>query len=166
VGELISLSSKLNELSIPSGKDGIAYVVNVSEIFDALERINEIPKATAMTAPELMGTFTKALTQTTRLIGIIEQERIIADSQYRTEKAIALLDRVENILEEKKQKSTADVRDAVLQADVLVREYQDRTKQLEVLSAMFNSTYQDLREALYSTKKICDIYLKLPPDHS
>lgn len=164
MSDSISLSSKLNILRVPDGESGLEISIDVSEIFNALERVKEIPRATAMTAPELMSTFTHAMVQATRLITIIEQEKIKADSSYRTEKSIALLDRVDGILAAKNQKSTADMRDAVLQADPQVRKFYDRAKQLEVLSSMFHSTYQDLREALYSVKKTCDIYLKLPHD--
>lgn len=119
-----------------------------------------------MTAPELMATFNVAMVQTTRLIGIIDQQKVTAESSYREERSVALLTRADETLAKQNHKSTADLREAAVISDPLVKEKKERLEQLEVLSEMFHNTYHDLREALYSVKKTCDIYLKLPVDNN
>lgn len=166
MSEILSLSGKLKTLQVPDGRTGRALLVDVSEIYGSLDRIREIPRATAFTAPELMSAFNIAMVQTTRLIGIIDQQKVLAESAYREEKSVSLLTRADGELAKRNFKSTADLREAAVISDPLVKEKKERVEQLEVLSSMFHNTYQDLRDALYSVKKVCDVYLKLPTDNT
>lgn len=163
---VLSLSNKMKSIVVPEGRSGRAITIDVSEIYNSLERIPEISRATAMTAPELMATFNMAMVQTSRLIGIIDQQKVVAESAYREEKSVALLTRADSILAQYNQKSTADSREAAVTGDPTVKERRERLGQLEVMSEMFHNTYHDLRDALYSAKKICDLFMKLPTDNT
>jgi hypothetical protein len=161
---ILSLSNKIKTLTVPDGRTGRVLLIDVSNIYETIDRIREIPRATMMTAPELMSAFNMAMVETTRLIGIIDQQKVLAESSYREEKSVSLLTRTEDSLLKNNHKSTADLREAVVTSDPLVKDKRERSAQLEVLSEMFHNTYHDLRDALYSVKKICDVYVKLPSD--
>jgi hypothetical protein len=160
-----SLLSGQKMLEIPRGRGvGSPLAFNATPIYSAIEQIDQIRRATPMTAPDLMATFTMAMHSSSKLISLLELEKSYAEASLREAKAIAILDRADAMLATRNMKSTADLREAVVNLDPDVVASRERLDQLNTMLTFFTNTYQELREALYGTKKICDIYLKIPND--
>lgn len=162
--ELLSVENDKDEVIIPSGKSltGNSVKVDVTDVYKALDRISELQRANESSVAELMMTFNSAMVTTSHVIGIIQLELNYANATYEEERSICMLDRVEKVLIEKGHKSTADMRDAALNVDPVVKKWRERSDMLEVLNTFFNHKYNELREALYSTKKISDNSKSMP----
>jgi hypothetical protein len=160
-----SLIGEQKMLEVPRGRGtGSPIAFNATPIYDAVNQIDQVRRATAITSPDLMATFNMAMHTTSKLISLIELEKSYAEASLREAKAVAILDRADAMLAARNMKSTADLREAVVNLDPDVVGAKERLDNLTAMLTFFTNTYYELREALYSTKKICDIYLKLPND--
>ena len=160
-----SLINEQRMLEVPRGRGtGSPIAFNATPIYDAINQIDQVRRATAITSPDLMATFNMAMHTTSKLISLIELEKSYAEASLREAKAIAILDKADAMLAARNMKSTADLREAVVNLDPDVVSAKERLDNLTTMLTFFTNTYYELREALYSTKKICDIYLKLPND--
>lgn len=158
----INLREGLNIIRIPKAETDDYHEIDASGVYESLDRISEIQRATPATSGELMTSFINGMSLTSRLISILEIELLRTKSLLEQAEAIAKLDKVEKVLKEKGYaKSSADLRDAVVILDEDVQKFKVKYEKLMVLNKFFSSKYNEIKEALYATKKVNDANLAI-----
>lgn len=99
---------------------------------DVEERIPEIASITPHKAPELLSTFNRAYIEMDSYIRKIELEVNIAKQHQATVRATIILDRAEAYFKERGIKGSADLRQALVDADL---DYQNATERLNALES-------------------------------
>jgi len=98
-------------------------VLDMSEIYVALGRKEEVAVVNSHKAPELLSTFNIAFLNCSRLINALEYELGVAEQRIREIKAVILIDRMKDLLEEaglsnpRNPLGSEDIRQAMYERD-------------------------------------------------
>lgn len=153
-----TLSTEQTSLTIPRG-----YVPNevmhldIGEVNRIESRIPEIVRANPMTLTELIVDFNIALSRLSSLVARVELEMRDAERANKEAVAIALLEKVEDILKAKGIKSSADMREAVVTLDPDVKDSQQRYDILKSVSTFLSHKRSAIELAYYSAKKVNEL---------
>lgn len=151
-------------LVIPRGRGAAlgSITIDLGEINRIEGRINEVSRATPMAMGELITEFNVGLLHLARAISMVELEKEDAKMVMKEARAICILDKADDILKAKGQKSSADMREAVADLDADVKEATSRYNSLRVVSEYLESRKHAMELAYHAAKKVCDVHLKLP----
>jgi len=151
------------ELIIPRGNSNMPPVaIEMRTILEAESRIEEIRRSSDKTLPDLVTVFLIALGKLANSIAVVELELREAKRLLDEAKAIALLEKAEELLKSKGIKSSADTREAAILLDPQVRECQARVDALTATQAFLYNKNALMDRAYHGAKKICDVYMKTP----
>lgn len=150
-------------LTIPRGRKGLAPLsIDLSKLYEIEAKIPDMERATLATFPHLITQFTIGMSEVIRVVAIVEMELNDAERFLKESKALALLDRSEDVLRSKNMKSSSDTRDAAVILDPDVREAQEKVDILNALSSFFSSKRSVIENSYHASKKIFDAYIKTP----
>jgi hypothetical protein len=122
----------------------------------AESRIEEIKAVTPQKAPELLATFNEAYLKLTEMIAILIYEESRAEKQVSLVRSRLLIDVIPGIVKEKGLPSSADIRNAIVEAN---EEYQTAQDKLDFIHACIEHLKGKLKAmemAFSSVKKIID----------
>jgi len=152
-------------LVIPRARAGLpAISIELERIKEIESRIPELVRATPTSAIELMTTFNEGMLHYARAISLIELEKKEAQQAMKEAEAFSLLEKAEELLKTKGQKSTAETRNAAVDLDQDVRDARSRFNTLSTYSTYFSHRMQAVEMAYYGAKKVLDVNLKLPDE--
>lgn len=152
-----------NTIQVPSVRsEGIK--VQADDVFKALGKAVSTHQVDEVTAGIFMAELNRGMVQASKVLAIVEAEMLAAKQAVKEARAVALLDKAEGVLADKKMKPTVDLREAVVELDEDVRKYTNTLNELNVMLVFFGNKYQELREGLYITKKMVDLIFKGPTE--
>lgn len=152
-----------NSLTVPRGRRGLPpLTLDMENIYTSFNKIKELERATPMTLANLMTSFLLGMAQLSKIMTLVELESKDAKRELERNSAIALLEKVEGILEKKKVKSTADTREAALALDPDLVESKEKYDMLIAVSSFLHNKYSELLNAYHAAKKIADIWSRSP----
>ena len=152
-----------NSLIIPRGKVGLDPMkIELKDIHDIEARIPEIQRSTPITLPDLVTQFTLGILKMSKILAMVELEVRDAKRTLERARAVALLERAEFTLAQKKVKSSTDTREAALALDPDVQTANDRLDCLIAIQTFLNGKNNALEMAYHGAKKICDVFIKTP----
>lgn len=150
-------------LLIPRGKKGLEpKKVYLKDIHDIEARIPEIQRSTPITLPDLVTQFTLGILKMSKILAEVELEVREAKRTLEHARAVALLERVEDVLKKKSVKSSTDTREAAIVMDPDVATAQDHFDCLTAIQAFLAGKNSAMEMAYHGAKKICDVYIKTP----
>ena len=152
-------------LMIPRARAGMpAISIELDRIKEVEARIPEIARATPISAIELITAFNEGILHYARAISLIELERKEAQQAMKEAEAYCLLEKAEEVIKSKGGKSSADLRNAVVDLDPDVRDARNRYNTLSTYSTYFSQRMQAIEMAYYGAKKVLDVNMKLPDE--
>lgn len=146
-----------NWLELPTGNGKETFKLDFTELNQFESRIDEVRRANPLTLPDMIVDFTVAMSKVASLMGQLEVELKSAERELDMAESIALLERVEPILKEKKIKSSADTRKAQVTLDEDVKKARERVDILTAVSKLLSNKHQAVEMAYYSARKICEV---------
>lgn len=150
-------------LSVPRGYNNLPpMVLEMSEIYRIEDRISEIRLANPMNIPSLISDFLSGYIQVTKHLAKVQLEKSEAEIALREAKSICILDKAEAVLAEKKQKSTADTREAVLHMDPQVQAISQRLNMLEAVFTLLRDKSRALEMAYHGAKHVSTVQSHIP----
>jgi len=146
---------------IPNG-DGSAggTLLQMTDIYRALARVDEIAIINGAKAPELIACFTRAYAALTDHLAVISTQVVKAKNAVAKRTAIVILDEVPRILREKgvlsgkNTSGSADQRQAVLDVDVEYQQVRDLLQHLEAHYKLMEGKQTDIEMMYLATRKI------------
>jgi len=150
-----------NYLELITGDGKSTFKLDFTKLNQVESRIEEVRLANPLTLPDLIVDFTVAMSKAADLIGQVEVELRTAQRELDITESIALLERVEMVLKDKKVKSSADTRKAAVALDKEVMAARERVDVLTAVSKLLSNKRLAVEMAYYSAKKVCE-YNALP----
>lgn len=143
--------------------EGKPLVIDLKEIFDAEKRGHELTGVTMLKAPELLYTFSRALSDTKTAIAWINGKawrpcKRAIDSRV----AVIVLDEAKRILEDKGLATSrtpggsADLRKVVVDADPEIKRLRDILDQIEAAIEQLDIKAKDFERLYFSVQKVVD----------
>lgn len=152
-----------NKIPVPRGIKGLPpLVLDMREVYEAEDRIKEIALANPMTLPELLSVFNLAYIRICKMVSAMSLEAAEAEMSVKQAKSIAMLDKVEEVIAARKQKSSADLRAAIVELDPDVREAQSRLNILEATVKLLQDKAKAMEMAYHAAKKVSDVRARIP----
>lgn len=146
------------EIVCPAKKGYVA--LNMTNIYRAEERIQEIAFVTQHKAPELLAMFNMVFLELTRHITRVKYEKVEAEKAAERVRAVILLDKVPGILEAKGLTSarspagSEDLRNAILSVDPEYSAAVDKCDQVNAVLGLLEGKLKGIEWAYSSVKKI------------
>lgn len=134
--------------------EGQTLQINLAGIARVMNRLSEVASITVAKAPELLYSLNQTHLDLGALITTVTYRVAHCKARLRREKARVLLDDVPRMLEERKLPSSADLRAALVEADLLVQKAQDTIDQLEAILALLKTKKEATEWAFTSIKKL------------
>lgn len=128
--------------------------IDLYKMIEAESRLAEVAFVTLDKAPELLSTFNKTWLDVQRTVVTLRSEYVKAKEAVRRRKAVMMLDYVEDILKAKGLKSSADLREAVVDADEEYCQAKDREHQLASIISLLEGKMQAFENAYTAIKKL------------
>lgn len=156
----------MNELTpgtlvVPRGLPGIDPLkLNVGSILEVESRIQEIAIVTPVKAPELISAFNKAFSEITEMIAKVRYEYRVAEANVDKVRAICIIDRVPQILQEKGLTSakspmgSEDVRSSILALDTEYQAAQERVIQIQCMLEFLEGKAKAIDKAYMAVKAV------------
>lgn len=145
----------------PRGKKGTdPIIIDLTEVYPVEARLHEVAIVTKTKAPELLSTFNRAYAAVFQQRALLEMEKNTAKREAEKLRAIIILDKVPQILQEKKlatAKSPAgseDLRQAILALDPEYQEALERVEQITCVIELLTGKLKALENGFTSVKKI------------
>ena len=149
------LTIKDDKLLVLKGRPNTGVMsIPMSEIRLAEARIEEVATVTGHKAPELMSMFNRVYLKIDEIVRMIELEVIHAKQNQAMVRSQILLDKVEDVFKAKGIKPSADLRQAVLDADPDYQAASMRTSALEAAREFFKGKQKGIEMAYSSVRKI------------
>ena len=146
-----------NVLQLPCGKgDGSLFSLDLTRVDEIENRVEEVKRSNPMTYPDLVVEFNMGMARLGDMIALVENELEAAEERLETAKAIAIIERIEEKLLEKKIKSSADIRGAMVQLDPDVIKAKDGVQLLKSALKFLQNKYSTLERAYFSSKTVAD----------
>lgn len=150
-------------IKVPAGDGNGEVIVNLAEIVKNEARLAEVATVTQITAPELLSTYNEVWLKLHRLTTRLTFERNKADNCLKRAKATAKLLCTDETLRVKGHtKSSADLREAIVELDPEVVAAKDRLDTIAVVLSMVEGKREAFYNAYNSVKKLT-YYGQLPP---
>jgi hypothetical protein len=159
MAHLLNNSAKV--LTIPTGRGDSTLSLDLTYVDLIEDRIDEVRRSNPMTLADLIVDFNVGMSKLGSLIGQVEYEVDSANQAKKMAEATALLERVDEVLKQKNQKSSTDTRQAAVDLDTEVQAARDRVHLLEATLKFLENKYSALERAYYSAKTVCD-YQSVP----
>lgn len=140
---------------VPRGEQ-TALQINLQRVLEVEARGDEIAVVTPQRAPELLATFNRAYLDSTEAFSRLKLEQARADDAVNRIKAEILLDRIPGILKEKGIGSSADIRQAIIDADPDYQAAKERVDMIEAMIEYVKGKTKYLENCYTSIKKIMD----------
>lgn len=138
-------------------KDGLTeYNIKLTRVLTAEARGEEIACVTPAKAPELLMTFNRAYLDASEAHSRLKYEETRAETAVALIRSTILLEKIPKILEEKKLSSSADVRQAIIDADPEFREAQERLDLIQAMIEYVKGKAKFLENCYTAVKKIMD----------
>jgi hypothetical protein len=118
------------------------------------QRIDEIATVTPTKAPELLGTFNRAALELDRLANSLELECQVAQREADKIRAVILLDKMPQILEQKKLASSEQIRKAILSLDPELDAAMEKVELLKAMTKMIRGKYDAFERAFRSVRTL------------
>jgi hypothetical protein len=128
--------------------------IPLTEIRLAESRIEEVATVTGHKAPELMSMFNRTYLDIDEIIRTIDLEVIYAKQNQSLVRSQILLDKVEEVFKQRGIKPSADLRQAVLDADPDYQSASMRVSALEAAREFFKGKQKGIEMAYSSVRKI------------
>lgn len=151
----------LTTLTIPSGTPGLSSkTLDLSRIYNAESRNQEIAFVTSQKAPELMALFNGAYFDLIKSIAMVELELNTAKTHVNRVRARILLDEVKDVLKAKgltretNPLGSEDIRRAVLEVNEEYISALDKTNFLATISEFLRGKLKGMDNAYTAVKKI------------
>lgn len=145
-------------LEIPRGGPNSSPIsLEMSPIYEAESRLEEIRMVSPETAPELIGFFNVACNTTTKYLAWVEYEILQAEKHFDLAKATVILDKSPDFfikLKESGIKPNEDMRNALIARDEECQEYLDKLNQLKAVRALLDSKAKSFVRAHNAAKVI------------
>lgn len=129
-------------------------VFDLGDVYAAEDRIAEVALVTPHKAPELLAFFNKVWLKVDEIVRLLEMEVVDAKQAVAMKRSEVILDRAEAIFKEKQLKASADLRQAVVDADVEYRAVLDVQNSLEAAAAFLKGKQKGVEMAYGSVRKI------------
>ena len=142
-------------IEVPAPKEGAKPLTfDLSSIYMAESRQQEVAIVTPIKAPELLWVFNKAWLDVDGVIKRLSEARTSAEREVEKVRADLLLNRIEDILKLKNVSSTKDTRDAVIVLDPSYQAAQDRVDQIHATCEWLKGKRESFENSFTSVKKI------------
>lgn len=158
-----SLGISGESIVIPRGKRGLSpMTISLTEVHKIEAKIPEIRRSTPLTLPDLVTSFILGMSQMSRIMALVEVELRDAKRSYEEMRAVALLEKVEKVLQDKKIKSSTDTREAAIVLDTDVKDARIALDMITAVQSFLAGKHMAIEAAYHGAKKLCDVYLKTP----
>lgn len=137
----------------PAGEAPVVQF-DLTQISRAEGRIEEIAGITPGKAPELLATFNSAYAKSARVMAGVQMERVRAQRALERLKSDITLNRVPALLEEKKLKTSVDLREAVIALDPEYQRLQEQCDHLDAIYELMKGKTRALDMAMSSVKRL------------
>lgn len=131
-------------------------VFNMKKVLVAEARADEIAIVTPHKAPELLATFNRGYLDASNIFAGVKFEQARAEEEVAKIRANILIDKVPALLKEKGLPSSADMRQALVDADPDYQAAKDRLAYLDAAVEYVKGKMKFLENAYTSVKKIMD----------
>lgn len=152
--------TELKTMNLPRGKKGLPpLALDMTNIYQAEDRLMEVSYANDSTASELMGYFNAVCNTTTKYIAWIEYEIVEATREYDLAKATVVLDKMPAEVQKYKDagiKSNEDFRNALIVRDADCQARQEILGQLEAVKKLLESKSWSFIRAFNATKSVVE----------
>lgn len=138
----------------PKGDGSGEIQLDLGKLLKAESRLDEVAYITGAKAAELLSTFNTTWAEIQKTVVTLRREYIKAKSVTRGVRASILLNDAEEILKLKGLKSSADLRDAVVECNAAYQEAQDREHNLASIVAFLEGKLQAFENAYTAVKKL------------
>lgn len=134
--------------------------VSVSTLYRAEGRIHEVAYVTVGKAPELLACLNEAWAEAAKALALVEREHVLAKRESDRIRSVVLMDRVQDVLRAKGLATaknvvgSADLRQAVLDADEEYRTALDRVTTIKCFYELIKGKQKAVEMAFTSVKKI------------
>ena len=135
--------SGLKTLKVPRGVPDLQGLsLDMTEVYEAEGRLNEVSHVNQMTAPELSGYFNKVCNTVTKYLSWLEYEILMAEKYHGLAKATVILDEAPAAFEKIKHtgvKFNEDFRDALVARSVECNKNLDTLNALKAVRALLDN---------------------------
>lgn len=125
--------------------------------FLAEERFGELSTLSKEKTPEFLSCMINGMSEVSRYVAILERELAILDYQVEKRRANLLLDEVGPKLEEKKLRSSEDLRNSVVALDDKLSALEMRQIELNYLKNDCKARVKSLEAVYFSAQKMLDV---------
>jgi hypothetical protein len=149
-------------ISTVSGLAADGLTIDVDRIKYATSRLNEVAFFNATKAPELLYTFTWAISEVADKLPTIGMAYDKAKAKLERRRAVVILDEAAEILKakglvsSKSPNGTEEQRECIVLLDQEYQVLQDKVAELKAAYALFSSKLKDFENAYNSVKKLMD----------
>lgn len=157
------LEIEANTILVPKA-DGVGCIrIDLGEIAQAEARLMEVATVNQATAPELLATYNRVWLQLDRHVGSLTWQKNQAENYYKRSRAEAKLLCNDEVLRARgHSKTSADLREAIVELDPTVIQAKERLDVLEVVLSALKGKREAFLNAYNSVKKLTS-YGTLPP---
>jgi hypothetical protein len=148
---------------IPS-VDGTPIVLDIAAVVKAESRLHEVAQTNTHNAPELLSTYNEHWLTLHKCVSVVTHERNKADEALKVTIAEATLDCNDEFLKKKgHNKSSQDLREAMVTIDPKVRLAKERLNEIKAILEYLNGKKQAFENAYTSVKKLISS-MQPPPE--
>lgn len=150
-------------LVVPRGSSGLDPIhFDLTDVINAERKIKEIQLSNPLTFPELATTYNIGIAALTKMIGIIKLETADAKRELTQATSIFKLDKAEEVLAQKKLKSSVDMREAASAVDPQVKASQEKYDILIAIAEYLQDKRKDLERTFYAAREVAGMQMDLP----
>lgn len=133
-----------------------ALRLELSEVHLAESRMEEVAFVTPQKAPELLALFTHSYLLCNEMIAKLSYEETRAEKELSRIRSILLIDRVPGLIKEKGLTNSADIRNALVEADPEYQAAQDKVDFIHATIELMKGKMKSMEMSFSSVKKIID----------
>ncbi len=142
------------DLIVPLGDGSAELRISLGDILTSEIRQDEVAFVTPGKAPELLSTYNRAWRETHQWISRLEAEKNRAEKALRKRKGVLILEVIPEKLKAMDMKSSADIREAVIDTDAEYDLLTDRVDQIKAAIMFLKGKLESFENAFTSVKKI------------
>jgi hypothetical protein len=142
------------DLVVPLGDGSADLRISLGDIMTAEIRQDEVACVTPGKAPELLSTYNRAWRDTHQWMSRLEAEKNKAEKAQRNRRGVLILEVIPEKLKLLDMKSSADIREAVIDTDVEYGALTDRVDQIKAAIMFLKGKLESFENAFTSVKKI------------
>lgn len=139
--------------------------LNFLATYMAEERFNELSILTKEKAPEYLSCMINGMSEMSRYVAVLERELAILEYYLDKRRSTLLLEEVNGKLEEKKLRSSEDLRKAVISLDDKMSDLEMKSIELSYLKNDCKARLKALEATYFSAQKMLDLKTFQPFGH-